>query len=78
MLAAAIVNVAFAWPAVTATLPGSVILALLLERVTMDPPAGATSVSVTLQAALPEEITVAGVQAKELTWTVTDRPMMVD
>jgi hypothetical protein len=78
MLAAVAVNVAFACPAVTATLPGSVILALLLERVTMDPPAGATLVSVTVQAAVPEAITVAGAQAKELTCTVTDRPMMVD
>jgi hypothetical protein len=42
-------------------------LALLLERVTMDPPAGATLVSVTLQAAVPEAVTVAGVQVKELT-----------
>jgi hypothetical protein len=63
---------------VTATLPGTVILALLLERVTTDPPAGATSVSVTLQAVIAEAITVAGVQLKELTWTGKDRPMMVD
>ena len=78
MLPTVAVNVAFAWPAATATLPGSVILGLLLERVTMDPPPGATSVSVTLQAVVPDAITVPGVQVKELTWTVTDNPMMVD
>jgi hypothetical protein len=44
----------------------------------MDPPPGATSVSAILQEAVPGAITLAGEQLKELTWTVTDRPMIVD
>ncbi len=60
----------------TATLPGIAILALLLERVTVDPPPGATSVSVTLQLAVPGALMVAGEQVRELTCRVTVRPMV--
>jgi hypothetical protein len=71
------VNVAFDWPAVTLTLPGTVILALLLESVTVAPD-GTAAVSVTVQLDVPGAITVAGEQVREPTWTVTVRPMMVD
>ena len=44
----------------------------------MDPPPGATSVSVTLQLAVPGAITGVGEQVNELTCTVTDRPIVAD
>ena len=50
----------------TATLPGTVILALLLDRATTEPPEGATAVSVTVQLEVPGAFTAAGEQLKEL------------
>ena len=49
MLATVAVNEALVRPAPTPTLPGTVMLALLLDKVTVAPPAGAAAVSVTVQ-----------------------------
>jgi hypothetical protein len=57
------VKEALFWPAVTATLAGTVMLALLLESVTVAPE-GATAVSVTVQLDVPGAFTVAGEQFK--------------
>jgi hypothetical protein len=68
MLATVAVNVALVNPAPTLTLAGTVILALLLDSVTVDPPAGATPVNVTVQLEVPGAFTVAGEQLKLLGW----------
>jgi hypothetical protein len=57
------VNEALLCPAVTATLAGTVILALLLESDTLAPD-GAAAVSVTVQLDVPGAFTVAGEQLK--------------
>ena len=53
-------------PAVTVTLAGIVTFALLSDRLTVRPPVGAASVSVTVQVELPGAFTVAGLQLTEL------------
>jgi hypothetical protein len=63
MLPTFAVNEALLCPAVTATLPGTVILALLLESVTVAPD-GAAPVSVTVQLDVPGAFTAAGEQLK--------------
>ena len=70
------VNPALVWPAATATLPGTVILTLLLDRVTVEPPEGAGAVRVIVQLEVPGAITVAGEQLKALGWTVMVKPMV--
>jgi hypothetical protein len=57
------VNEALFWPAVTATLAGTVMLALLLESVTVAPD-GTAAVSVIVQLDVPGAFTVAGEQLK--------------
>jgi hypothetical protein len=46
-------------------------LPLLLDKVTVAPPAGAAAVSVTVQLEVPGAFTVAGEQLKLLGWAVT-------
>ena len=58
-------NVAVVAPAATVTLAGTCAAALLLERVTEDPPVGAAALNVTVPVALLPPVTVAGL-------TVTD------
>jgi hypothetical protein len=53
-------------------------LALLLDRATVEPPEGATAVRVTLQVEVPGAFTVAGEQLKEPGSTVTAKPMVAD
>ena len=66
--AAVTVNAAVVAEAVTVTLAAaSVALALLLDRATETPPAGAAAESVTEQLAVPGALTVAGVQVRVLT-----------
>ena len=60
------VNAAVVAPAGTVTLPGTVVLALLLESVTANPPAGAAALSVTVQEEDPGAFTVPGEQLKLL------------
>ena len=62
-------NPAVATPAGTDTLAGTVALALLLESATAKPPAGATPLSVTVQAEEPGAFTVPGEQLNPLTVT---------
>ena len=62
-------NPAVTTPAATVTLAGTVALALLLLSVTPKPPAGATALSVTVQAEDPGAFTVLGEQLKPLTVT---------
>jgi hypothetical protein len=69
-------NPALLWPAVTVTLPGTVMLALLLDSVTTEPPEGAGAVRVTVQVEVPGAFTVAGEQLKMLGWTVMVKPMV--
>jgi hypothetical protein len=64
MLATLAVNEALVSPAPTPTLPGTVMLALLLDNVTVEPPAGAAAVKVTVQVEAPGAFTVAGEQLK--------------
>ena len=78
MLVTVAAKVALVWPAVTATLPGTVILALLLDRVTTEPPEGAAAVSVTAQLEVPGAFTVAGEQFRLLGCTVTVKAMVAD
>ena len=59
-------NWALLEPDGTVTLPGSVTLSLLSDRVTANPPAVAASVSVTVQVDAPGAFTLAGVQDKPL------------
>jgi len=63
------VNPAVATPAGIVTLAGTVALALLLLRATAKPEAGATALSVTVQAEDPGAFTVLGEQIKPLTVT---------
>jgi hypothetical protein len=57
---------------------GTVTLALLLERATLIPPAGAAPVKVTVHVEVPEALIVAGVQLTEPDWTVTVKVIEVD
>jgi hypothetical protein len=76
-LATLAVNEALLCPAVTATLPGTVILALLLESVTVAPD-GTVDVNVTVQLDVPGAFTVAGEQLKLEGCTVTVKATVVD
>lgn len=76
ILATVAVNDALIWPAGTVTVPGTVIFELLLASETVDPPAGAALVSVTVQFDVPGALTVAGEQPREPGWTVTANAMV--
>ena len=78
MPATVAVNPVLVCPEVTVTLAGTVMLALLLERVTMAPPVGATVVSVTVQLEVPGAFTVAGEQLKLPGCKVTVKAMVAD
>jgi len=56
-------------PAATVTEVGTVSAALLSETATLEPPVGAAWDNVTVQVALPPEMTVAGVHCKVVTVT---------
>ena len=71
------VNEALFWPAPTATLPGTVMLALLLESVTVAPD-GTAAVSVTVQLDVPGAFTAAGEQLKLEGCAVTVKATVVD
>ena len=60
-----VVNVALLSPVAILTLPGTVILALVLDSVTLEVPEAA-AVSVTVQVEVPGAVTVAGEQVKLL------------
>jgi hypothetical protein len=60
-------------PTVITALPGTLTLALLLERAMVAPPEGAAAVRVTVQVAVPGAFTVPGEQLKPLTWTAATR-----
>lgn len=62
-------------PAPTSTLPGTAALALLLDNATLSPPLGAAPVNVTVQAALPGEFTLDGLQLTPL--GVTDAARLI-
>ena len=66
MLATVAVNDELVVPAATATVAGTVMLVLLLERVILTPPLGATAVNVTVQVDVPGALTVAGEQLREV------------
>ena len=72
------VNDALLSPAPTPTFPGTVMLPLLLDRVTVAPPAGAAAVKVTVQLEVPGAFTVAGEQFKLLGCTVTVSATVAD
>src|SRR5271170_1672704 len=77
MLAAAVaLKVAVVAPAVTVTDAGTVSEALLLESVTLDPPVGATWVSVTVQVLTPLWPRLVGLQARPETSTGANRLMV--
>ena len=63
-------NDALLWPAPTATLAGTVMLALLLDNATVAPD-GAAAVKLTVQLDVPGAFTVAGEQLKLDGWAVT-------
>jgi hypothetical protein len=72
------VKVALTPPAETTTAAGTVTLALLLERATLIPPAGAALVRVTVHVDVPEALIVAGEQLTEPDWTVTVKAIELD
>jgi hypothetical protein len=78
MLATLAVKEALLNPPPTPTLAGTVILALLLDKVMVDPPAGAAAVKVTVQFEVPGAFTVAGEQLRLLGCEVTVRAMVAD
>ena len=65
-------------PAARDTLAGTVTLALLLVIVTVEPPAGAAAVRVTVQVDAPGAFTVAGEQLKLEGCTATVKATVVD
>ena len=77
MLATLAVNEALLCPAVTATLAGTVMLALLLESVTVAPE-GTAAVNVTVQLDVPGAFTVAGEQLKLEGCAVIVKAIVVD
>ncbi len=77
MLDTLTVKEALFWPAVTATLPGTVILALLLESATVAPD-GTAAVSVTVHVDVPGAFTVAGEQLKLDGCAVAVKAIVVD
>ena len=76
MLPTVAVKGALVSPAPTLTLAGTVMLALLLDRVTVAPPPGAGAVRVTVQLEVPGAFTVAGEQLKLLGCTVMVKDMV--
>jgi hypothetical protein len=78
MLATVAVKVALVNPAPTLMLPGTVMLVLLLDSVTVDPPAGAAAVKVTVQLEVPGAFTVAGEQLRLLGCAVTVNATVAD
>ena len=66
-LATVALKVVLLCPAGILVLPGTVTLALLLERAIVAPPEGAAAVRVTVQVAVPGAFTVAGEQLRLLT-----------
>jgi hypothetical protein len=76
MLATVATKVPLICPEATITLPGTMTLTLLLDRVTGDPPGGAALDSVTVQLVVPGALTVAGEQVKLPGWTTTVRAMV--
>jgi hypothetical protein len=78
MLATVATKAPLVCPEATATLPGTVILALLLESVSADPPEGAALDSVTVQFDVPGAFTVAGEQLKLEGCAVTVKATVVD
>ena len=77
MLATFAVNEALLCPAVTATLAGTVILALLLESVTVAPE-GTAAVSVTVHVDVPGAFTMPGEQLKLDGCAVIVKAIVVD
>ena len=77
MLATLAVNEALLWPAATATPAGTVMLALLLESVTVAPE-GTAAVKLTVHVEVPGAFTVAGEQLKLEGCAVTVRAIVVD
>ena len=77
-LATVAVKDALVSPAPTPTLPGTVMLPLLLDKVTVAPPAGAAAVKVTVQLEVPGAFTVAGAQLKLLGCVVTVNATVAD
>lgn len=69
-LAAVAVKVPVVAEAATVTLAGTVRLVLLLVNATVDPPVGATLLSVTVQVPVPAPVNEAGLQVRPLTVTV--------
>lgn len=69
-LAAVTVNVAVVAEAATVTLAGTVRLVLLVVKVTLDPPAGAAPLSVTVQVLVPAPVNDDGLQVRLLGVTV--------
>jgi hypothetical protein len=65
-------------PAAAVIVEGIVMLALLLERTTPTPAAGAAKVRTTVQVDVPGELTVAGEQLNELGCTGTVKLIDVD
>jgi len=63
------VKLAVVEPAATVTEVGTVSAALLSESATLEPPVGAACDNVTVQVALPPELTVAGVHCSADTVT---------
>ena len=76
MLPTVAVKGALVSPDPTLTLAGTVMLALLLDRVTVAPPPGAGAVRVTVQLEVPGAFTVAGEQLKLLGCTVMVKDMV--
>ena len=67
------VKVPLVWPVAMPTLPGTMMLVLLLESATVAPPEGAAADNVTVQVELPGAVTVPGEQLRLLGTTVTVR-----
>jgi hypothetical protein len=76
--AAEAMKVALKAPAGTMTAAGTVTLALLLERATLVPPAGAALVKVTVQVDVPGPLIVTGEQLTEPDLTVTVNAIELD
>jgi hypothetical protein len=72
------VKVPLVAPAVTVRLAGTVTLALLLDSATLAPPLGAVALSVTVQVDVPRETTLAGLQFRLPTGTITMIPPVPD
>jgi len=61
-----------------ATVAGTVMFALLLERAILAPPVAAAVFKVTVQVDVPGALTVAGEQLREVGWAVTVKLMVAD